>query len=94
MTPGFYPAIFSTGGFTPGFGGKRVLAALSDFRHTASTRAVKELLWARGCYPVPIRPTQGLTGANVGEIVWDSMTEGKWILLCQRHIKIQLAQRL
>ena len=47
-----------------------------------------------GCRPGPIRPTQGLTGANVGEIVWDSMTEGKWILLCQRHIKIQLAQRL
>ena len=63
MTPGFYPAIFSTGGFTPGFGGKRVLAALSDFRHTASTRAVKELLWAR-MLPRPHSPD---TGAHRGK---------------------------
>ena len=60
--PVLSPAIFSTGGFTPGFGGKRVLAALSDFRHTASTRAVKELLWARGCLPAPSAPHSGSHG--------------------------------
>mgnify|MGYP001751986978 CR=1 FL=1 len=53
--------------------------------------APKERRQGHGCHPVPIRPTQGLTGPNGGGIVGGSMTEGKWLLLCQRHSKIQQA---
>ena len=37
-----------------------------DFRHTAPTRAASSLWQAHGYLPVPIRPTQRLTGANGG----------------------------
>ena len=49
------------------FWGKRVLAALSDFRHTASTRAVKELLWAW----MPPRPHLSDTAAHKGKQGWN-----------------------
>ena len=44
-----------------------------------------------GCHLGPICPTQRLTGPNGGGIVRGSMTEKKWLLLCQRRIKIQQA---
>ena len=91
--PGFSPAILSTGRFTLNSGGN-VFQQSSPTSATQRRQGQQTCFGWHGCRPGPIRPTQGLTGANVGEIVWDSMTEGKWILLCQRHIKIQLAQRL
>ena len=76
------------------FWGESVFQQSSPTSATQRRQGQQTCFGWHGCRPGPIRPTQGLTGANVGEIVWDSMTEGKWILLCQRHIKIQLAQRL
>ena len=51
----------------------------------------KERRQGYGCHPGPIRPTQRLTAPNGGGIVRGSMTEKKWLLLCQRRIKIQQA---
>lgn len=51
----------------------------------------KERRQGHGCLPVPFRPTQRLTAPNGGGIVRGSMTEKKWLLLCQRRIKIQQA---
>ena len=53
--------------------------------------AAKERWQGHGCLPVPFRPTQRLTAPNGGGIVRGSMTEKKWLLLCQRRIKIQQA---
>ena len=72
------------------FWGKRVLAALSDFRHTASTRAVKELLWAW----MPPRPHLSDTAAHKGKQGWNCWglnDREKRFLFCHRHIKIQQA---
>ena len=53
--------------------------------------AAKERRQGHGCLPVPFLPTQRLTAPNGGGIVRGSMTEKKWLLLCQRRIKIQQA---
>ena len=62
----------------------RVPAAVSDFRHTAPTKA--EVGFSVGTEPPrPHSPDTTAHRAKQGRNCWGSMTEKKWFLLCQRH---------
>ena len=84
MTPALYPAILPTGGFT-------LDTMESVFRQQSPTSATRARqgpeagFRGRGCHPAPFARHNGSPGQTGAELLKGSMTEKKWLLLCQRH---------
>ena len=71
--------------------GKGRCRGVLTFRHTAPARAGDGVSWATDATPAPFARHSGSHGQTGTELLEGSMTEKKWLFLCQRHIKIQQA---
>ena len=83
--PVLSPAIFLTGRFTLDSGG----SVFQQSSLPSVTRCRQELKTCSGGHmdaaPAPFAPHSGSQGQTGAELLKRSMTEKKWLLLCQRH---------
>ena len=71
--------------------GKGRCRGVLTFRRTVPARAGDGVSWATDATPAPFARHSGSHGQTGAELLEGSMTEKKWLFLCQWHIKIQQA---
>ena len=76
--------MLSTGGATPDSGEKCVSMAISHF-HSPLPPSRRMTFVGGTAIPSPFAPHSGSQGQTEAALLKRSMTEKKWLLLCQRH---------